>query len=37
MEIRFEIVRVNNMDNVNIRKAIPGDEQVLAYIQTESW
>ena len=25
------------MDNVKIRKAIPGDEQVLAYIQTESW
>lgn len=25
------------MDNVFIRKAIPGDEQVLAYIQTESW
>ena len=25
------------MDNVIIRKAIPGDEQVLAYIQTESW
>lgn len=25
------------MDNVVIRKAIPGDEQVLAYIQTESW
>ena len=25
------------MDKVIIRKAIPGDEQVLAYIQTESW
>ena len=25
------------MDNVIIRKAIPGDERVLAYIQTESW
>ena len=25
------------MDSVIIRKAIPGDEQVLAYIQTESW
>ena len=25
------------MDNVKIRKANPGDEQVLAYIQTESW
>ena len=25
------------MDNVKIRKASPGDEQVLAYIQTESW
>ena len=25
------------MDNVFIRKAIPGDEQVMAYIQTESW
>ena len=25
------------MDNVIIRKAVPGDEQVLAYIQTESW
>ena len=25
------------MGNVIIRKAIPGDEQVLAYIQTESW
>ena len=25
------------MDNVIIRKAIPGDEQELAYIQTESW
>ena len=25
------------MDNVKIRKGIPGDEQVLAYIQTESW
>lgn len=25
------------MNNVIIRKAIPGDEQVLAYIQTESW
>ena len=25
------------MDNVKFRKAIPGDEQVLAYIQTESW
>ena len=25
------------MDDVKIRKAIPGDEQVLAYIQTESW
>ena len=25
------------MDDVIIRKAIPGDEQVLAYIQTESW
>ena len=25
------------MDNVKIRKATPGDEQVLAYIQTESW
>ena len=25
------------MVNVFIRKAIPGDEQVLAYIQTESW
>ena len=25
------------MDNVIIRKAIPGDEQILAYIQTESW
>ena len=25
------------MNNVTIRKAIPGDEQVLAYIQTESW
>ena len=25
------------MDNVFIRKAIPGDEQVLACIQTESW
>ena len=25
------------MDNVKIKKAIPGDEQVLAYIQTESW
>lgn len=25
------------MDNVFIRKAIPGDEQALAYIQTESW
>ena len=25
------------MDNVFIRKAIPGDVQVLAYIQTESW
>lgn len=25
------------MDKVMIRKAIPGDEQVLAYIQTESW
>lgn len=25
------------MDNVKIRKAIPGDEQILAYIQTESW
>ena len=24
-------------DSVFIRKAIPGDEQVLAYIQTESW
>lgn len=25
------------MDNVTIRKAVPGDEAVLAYIQTESW
>ena len=25
------------MDNVIIRKAVPGDEKVLAYIQTESW
>ena len=25
------------MDNITIRKAIPGDERVLAYIQTESW
>ncbi len=25
------------MENVFIRKAIPGDEQVLAHIQTESW
>lgn len=25
------------MENVIIRKAIPGDEQVLALIQTESW
>ena len=25
------------MDDVIIRKAIPGDEQVMAYIQTESW
>lgn len=25
------------MDKVSIRKAVPGDEQVLAYIQTESW
>ena len=25
------------MDKVIIRKAIPGDEQILAYIQTESW
>ena len=25
------------MGNVIIRKAMPGDEQVLAYIQTESW
>lgn len=25
------------MDNVFIRKAIPSDEQALAYIQTESW
>lgn len=25
------------MENVFIRKAIPGDERVLAYIQTESW
>ena len=25
------------MNNGIIRKAIPGDEQVLAYIQTESW
>ena len=25
------------MDDVIIRKAIPGDEQILAYIQTESW
>lgn len=25
------------MDKVIIRKAIPGDEQVLAYIQNESW
>lgn len=25
------------MDNVTIRKAIIGDEKVLAYIQTESW
>lgn len=25
------------MNNVKIRKAMPGDEQVLAYIQTESW
>jgi len=25
------------MNNIRIRQAIPGDEQVLAYIQTESW
>ena len=25
------------MDNVTIRRAVPGDEAVLAYIQTESW
>lgn len=25
------------MDNITIRKATPGDEKVLAYIQTESW
>ena len=25
------------MDNLMIRKAVPGDEQVLAYIQKESW
>ena len=23
--------------DISIRKATPGDEQVLAYIQTESW
>ena len=25
------------MADISIRRAIPGDEQVLAYIQTESW
>ena len=25
------------MSGLNIRRAIPGDERVLAYIQTESW
>ena len=25
------------MDKAIIRKAVPGDEQMLAYIQTESW
>ena len=25
------------MDNITIRPAVPGDEQVLAHIQTESW
>ena len=25
------------MTDISIRRAIPGDEQVLAYIQTESW
>ena len=25
------------MDTITIRKAVPGDEAVLAYIQTESW
>ena len=25
------------MDNIRIRMAVPGDEAVLAYIQTESW
>ena len=25
------------MAELSIRKAVPGDEQVLAYIQTESW
>ena len=41
MDVRFDSYiyakTLARTDNVIIRKAIPGDEQVLAYIQTESW
>ncbi len=29
--------KVKYMSNIEIRKACPGDEKILAYIQTESW
>lgn len=37
LKIGMYEMEMSMMENITIRKAIPGDEKILAYIQTESW